>query len=1531
MAVSPSRGIRKITGRIFRIFIKIIFVFLLIIIICLFLLQTSFVQNFGRKKIQSYLQTKLHTRMEIGDLDINFPKKIVLKDIYLEDQHHDTLLAGRSLVLDVNLWKLFKHTIEIKEIGLVGVTVKVHRLLPDSLFNYDFITKAFSDSNSIKEDQPNKPSSWKFELGRIHLLKINAVYKDDATGNDDSVYIGDFETQVKTFDLNQYLFSVGDIRLSGLSTHIRQYQPLLLLKKIADTVEARKSSGQPLSIQLKTIELNSIILDYVNEADLLKVNLNLGFFSANVYSIDLERMRFGLGTVSLKNTVAILETGKKTTPNSNQKKNTKLPVSLFPWQVTLDKLDLANNAFQYDDATMKALTKGLDYSHLNIKHFIALASNLKLGSEGYQGKIDNISFTEKSGFVLKRLSAGLSYNDHGAKLDGLLMQTNSSQIKNQTLVRYSSLDSISKRPGDLFAELSFDHSIIGFKDILLLVPSLAGQLKPRENQSLRVNGSIKGLLKDLSIPELELSGLTNTALIVSGKIKGLPNAKMAEFNIQLKKFNTSRSDILALIPVKSIPDQIRLPENLSATGNFNGTINHFKIKLNASTERGNADVNGVLNWKQKNYDLNAKTYAFDLGWLLKQDSVLGKITLEASAKGTGFDIKTMNTDFHVHLQEGMIKRYDYKNFQADGSFQNGALDLTTVINDPALTFQLEARGNISEKYPSAKVKFRLDTANLHALHLLKDTLGLKFNLNADFSNLDPDALAGKLTIDGLSGKTNQQELSVDTILLTAVHADTAQSIHLSSEMAVLDLVGKYKLTELASSILHSIDKYYKLPGVQNQTLSPGRWEFRGLLKPSPMVLSFAPDIKGTDTIGIQVQFNSEKHELNAHIDAPLIHFKQQTIRQLNVQASTKDSALNYSVNLDYLGQPGFHLYKSTVAGMIAKDQVYTSVILKDQKNKERYYLETKFSKANNGWKLTLKPDSLLLNYDKWTIARENFIRYDSTGLLFSNFKLSRKNEELFVNSDGTSGNAPLDVSFKDFRLKTITAFAEQDSLLLDGTATGKIKIRDLLKNPVFTSDLKIQNLVYKEDTVGNLVLKIDNQQANAFAANVALTGHDNDVRMDGIYYTGNGNMNIKIDVGQLNLDIVKPFAGNQVREIQGYMKGKIEATGNLDRPILKGSVHFDSTYITPAITGERLKLSSDPIDFDEDGFNFSQFTMTDSAGNKAILDGNVFTKDFKEYKLDLSFQATDFQVVNALRSPNSLFYGKLNMDADIDVLGDITSPKANADLRVNKSTDFTVILPSEDPEVEQRQGVVVFVDRDHPRDSVRLRTFLDSLSKKAALKGMDVAATIETDSSAQFTMIIDERNGDALAIRGRADLVGGIDKSGKMTLTGNYELDNGSYNLSLSVLKRKFLIQHGSTITWTGDPRQANIDITAQYQVNAPSIDLVQQQIAGRPANEVNKFKEKLPFMVNLKMQGELLKPVITFDITLPQDKLSLWPEVDNKLQQIRTDQSEINKQVFALLLLNRFVSENPFVSATGGLMPRHWLNKAPVKFSLIR
>ena len=64
------------------------------------------------------------------------------------------------------------------------------------------------------------------------------------------------------------------------------------------------------------------------------------------------------------------------------------------------------------------------------------------------------------------------------------------------------------------------------------------------------------------------------------------------------------------------------------------------------------------------------------------------------------------------------------------------------------------------------------------------------------------------------------------------------------------------------------------------------------------------------------------------------------------------------------------------------------------------------------------------------------------------------------------------------------------------------------------------------------------------------------------------------------------------------------------------------------------------------------------------------------------------------------------------------------------------------------------------------------------------------------------------------------------------------------------------------------------------------------------------------------MKPDITFNIVLPEGNNSVSTEIINttqaKLTQLRQQPDELNKQVFALLLLNRFIGENPFSSEAG-------------------
>ena len=201
------------------------------------------------------------------------------------------------------------------------------------------------------------------------------------------------------------------------------------------------------------------------------------------------------------------------------------------------------------------------------------------------------------------------------------------------------------------------------------------------------------------------------------------------------------------------------------------------------------------------------------------------------------------------------------------------------------------------------------------------------------------------------------------------------------------------------------------------------------------------------------------------------------------------------------------------------------------------------------------------------------------------------------------------------------------------------------------------------------------------------------------------------------------------------------------------------------------------------------------------------------------------------------------------------------------------------------------------------------------LKGFHLSSILEIDKEATLRLLLDPATTDSLVVKGEAALSLNMDQSGKMSLTGAYHLNEGSYLVSLeSVIKKKFEIDAGSSIIWNGDPMDAEISMDARYSVRASPYDLVAGQLSGPSSIEQEGYKQRYPFLVVLKLREQILHPEINFAIQLlPEDKGILGGAVDQKLGILNEDISALNKQVFALLVLGRFVQENPFQSETAG------------------
>ena len=407
---------------------------------------------------------------------------------------------------------------------------------------------------------------------------------------------------------------------------------------------------------------------------------------------------------------------------------------------------------------------------------------------------------------------------------------------------------------------------------------------------------------------------------------------------------------------------------------------------------------------------------------------------------------------------------------------------------------------------------------------------------------------------------------------------------------------------------------------------------------------------------------------------------------------------------------------------------------------------------------------------------------------------------------------------------------------------------------------------------------------------------------------------MNLAINQLQMKTVQGLSMNAIDNAEGYISGNLKIGGDTKAPNVLGSVKFNNVGLGVSQLGSKFKNINDEIQFTNRGIDFNDFKINDESGNSIVIDGAVLTKTYQDFAFNLDVNAKNFKVVDSEKSNDAMMYGILAVNADLQIRGDLDLPKVDGSLAVTDETDFTFVLPQSSPSLQERDGIVEFIDQDQIALQQTIKA--DSLTNQSDIKGMDVNVNIEVDKEAKISLIIDKANGDFVQLQGEAQLTGGVDPSGKTTLVGVYEVEKGGYEMSVSLLKRRFDIEKGSTITWTGEPTTANLDITAVYKTEAAPLDLLQQQLGNTSGSELNQYKQRIPFNTLLMMKGELMKPVITFDITTSKENNSVSSTVldttNQKLEQLRREESEMNKQVFALLLLNRFIGENPFQSETG-------------------
>lgn len=234
-----------------------------------------------------------------------------------------------------------------------------------------------------------------------------------------------------------------------------------------------------------------------------------------------------------------------------------------------------------------------------------------------------------------------------------------------------------------------------------------------------------------------------------------------------------------------------------------------------------------------------------------------------------------------------------------------------------------------------------------------------------------------------------------------------------------------------------------------------------------------------------------------------------------------------------------------------------------------------------------------------------------------------------------------------------------------------------------------------------------------------------------------------------------------------------------------------------------------------------------------------------------------------------------------------------------------IFIPLDGNESITKKDYIRFVSREEKRkEELKKKSEEKEDKTKKAKSGISADINFDINKNALFEIIFDKKAGDIIRGHGKGDVLLKMDTRGDFDVYGTCYITEGTYNFTLvNLINKAFKIQPGSEITWSGNPYEGKLNITAAYRQNASLLPLLKNGAVDSTYLESNPdLKRRVPVSVLLNLKGRLLSPEIGFDINIedyPND-LILDQVVQDFHSRIKFNEQLLNNQVFSLMVLKQ-------------------------------
>ena len=1269
------------------------------------------------------------------------------------------------------------------------------------------------------------------------------------------------------------------------------------------------------------VSVGDIKVGLFNRIDLLDVNIkdqkNQPLFSAKIAGV-----RFEL-TALLKNEIVVKNMGLydskinlyRATPES--KPNYQFLIdSLAPKKPSKpSKIRFSARSFICRNLNLKynvlnqRTTPGIfNPNHIDISKFDGNFRFRSLQKDSINIRVRDICLHEQSGFEIKRTVMQLVAANNQLRIQNLRLELPNSFI--------SSPEIIVNTPKNKLRILSMRlKSRLQSNDFKCFYAPLRNLPKTESAfVTLDAHDTGNGLSVVSSIRSNDGFSLQGSHLI-DQKILNGGSLHLVSHIEQLSTNKETTANLLNALP--NIPQKIS--DKLLAAGEINQSgILHVAGENIGFEGRTQTSIGNLKEDFNKNGNALSGTLQLDnvlLGALFPNSPLATNSANALSGETNGIikingSLSPTRIQFNSQFSNFFLNGYNYCQTSVEGSVQGDELSANIKMDDPNANLMAKIEANLANGLNQARLSSNIQNLNPKVLNLTG-----QFGNSTISGNVDVEYFGfqsnnnNRLVVRNFQIKDATSSFRTDSLLLQLASNTNLARINLQSDFLDGQIKGNVSVDKLADAVLSFIEKPF--PAIRRfvsfRHTNNGDLDFRLKIKNSDFLSYFFH-------IPVQLQkvsfitgyLDSKANRINLTAWLPQFKINDEPYSDASLYLKGSSDSLNLLSQLTKtFGQTDVRIAaNSQITGNCINPSIEWKTINSNgtsgniHSHCQFYGSEEKNRLAD----IRILPSSITIKDTLWNISPST-IRLAKSGTLISPISLQNGRQFIAVsNSTENDAQSPYRIALNEIEISHIQDLLNFHPVDFSGKATGSALIPIAGNNRDIPIRLIVNNFKFENGDMGALNFngRWDASEKKVRIDAVASQTPRDSTLIKGFVDIGEDAINLNFKSYRTNIAFLNSWLEGVMGTLHGTTTGSITLHGPLSNMNLYGMENFDTLSFHLPLSNITYHAAHDSIKFEYGKIIFQNITLRDSLGGSTIVSGPITHNCLKDFGYDLNFRLNNLFVYDWTGEEKDLFWGKVHGDGSGRLWGNTSNVHAQLDITPTPNTTFCYDGSTQE-NAEGAEFIRFHNGQEKSHNGVSASP--EAIKTSSALRdsSTNIFLNINTNLNPDCDLVIytDHKTGDGMTLRGNGPVSTSWYNKGRFRISGLYTTTDGEYRLTIKdLLHRKFAIQPGGTMRFTGGAEDGDLNLKGIY--TAHSVSLSDLNLGANMSNGTTNVNCIMNF------GGKSNNPQVSFGLEFP----TAGDDLERTLRSAISSQEDLNMQMLYLLTIGRFYTYDYATSA---------------------